>query len=81
MWVGLVCGLLLYGKMFPPKLKGTAYQSYVRPAILHGSEVWCFREGEMGIYEGQEIHAVRNVWSAAQRLEESQGLDTDIGLE
>ena len=34
------CGELLYGGIFPADLKGAAYQSYVRPAILQGSEVW-----------------------------------------
>ena len=27
-----------YGRRFPLKLKGTVYKSYVRPAILYGSE-------------------------------------------
>ena len=31
------CGELLYGR-FPLKLKGAVYKSYVRPAILYGSE-------------------------------------------
>ena len=34
------CGDLLYGR-FPPKLKWNVYKSYVRPAILYGSEAWC----------------------------------------
>ena len=42
-------GELLYGKMFPLRLKGAVYKSYVRPAILHGSEAWCQKESEMGI--------------------------------
>ena len=31
------CSELLYGR-FPPKQKGVVYDSYVRLAILHGSE-------------------------------------------
>ena len=32
------CGELLYGRRFPLMLKGAVYKSYIRPAILHGSE-------------------------------------------
>ena len=28
---------------------GAVYKSYVTPAILHGSEAWCLKEGEIGI--------------------------------
>ena len=28
-------GVLLYGRRFPLKLKGTVYKSYVRPALLY----------------------------------------------
>ena len=49
-WVNLrECGELLYGRRFPPQLKGAVHKRYVRPAILHGSEVWCQKESEMGI--------------------------------
>ena len=30
-------------------LKGAVYESYVRPAILYGSEAWYLNESEMGI--------------------------------
>ena len=43
------CGELLYGRMFPLKLKGGVYKSYIRPAILYGSEAWCLKESEMRI--------------------------------
>ena len=33
------CSELLYGR-FPLKLKGSVYWSYLRPAILYGSEAW-----------------------------------------
>ena len=32
------CGELLYGRRFPLRLKGAIYESYVRPAMLYGSE-------------------------------------------
>ena len=32
------CGELLYGRRFPLRLKGVVYKSYVRPAMLYGSE-------------------------------------------
>ena len=43
---------MMYGRRFPLWLKGTDYKSYVRPAILYGSEAWCLKESEIGIYKG-----------------------------
>ena len=43
------CGELLYGRMFPLRLKGSVYRSYVRPAMLYGSEALCMKESEMRI--------------------------------
>ena len=43
------CSDLLYDRKFPQKMKGAAYRSYVRPAILHGSEAWCQKVSKMGI--------------------------------
>ena len=40
------CGELLYGRRFPRMLKGAVYKSYIRPAILYGSEAWCQKESE-----------------------------------
>ena len=37
------CGELLHGRRFPLQLKGAVHKRYVRPAILHGSEVWCLK--------------------------------------
>ena len=52
-WAKLMeCSDLLYGR-FPLKLKGAVYKSYVRPAILYGSEAWCLKE-RWGFYEGQK---------------------------
>ena len=47
------CGELLFGRRFPLKLKGTAYMSYVRPAILYGSEDWFLKE-RWEFYKGQK---------------------------
>ena len=43
------CSELLYGRRCPLRLKMAVYESYVRPAILHGSEAWCLKESEVGI--------------------------------
>ena len=43
------CGQLLYVRRFPLMLKGAVYKSYVRPAILYGSEAWCLKENDMEI--------------------------------
>ena len=43
------CSELLHGRRYPLKLKGTVYNSYVRPSILYGSEAWCLKESEMGM--------------------------------
>ena len=43
------CGEMLYGRRFPLRLKGAVNKSYVRSAILYGSEAWCLKESEMGI--------------------------------
>ena len=59
-WVTFMeCGDLLYGLRFPLRLKRTVYGSYVRPAILYGSEAWCLKESEMGILRRTERSMVR----------------------
>ena len=35
---------LLYGRRFPLRLKGAVYKSYIRTAILYGSEALCLKE-------------------------------------
>ena len=60
-WVKLrECGELLYGRRFPLKQKGAVHRSYVRPAILYGSEALCLKEKTV-------IHVESNVWSTAHR--------------
>ena len=40
-------------------LKGAVCKSYVRQAILYGSEAWCLKESEMGIFRWTERSMVR----------------------
>ena len=40
-------GKLLCGKRFPLRLKWAFYKSYLRPAIVFGSEPWWLKESEM----------------------------------
>ena len=45
-WVGhRECGELQYGRRFPLRLNGAVCESYVRPAMLYGSETLCLGEG------------------------------------
>ena len=41
------CGKLLYDMRYPLRLKGDVYKSYVKPAILYGSEAWGLMESKM----------------------------------
>ena len=43
------CGELLHGRRFPLKLKRAVHKSYIRQAIIYGSDAWCLKESEMGI--------------------------------
>ena len=43
------CSELLYCRRFTLKLKEAIYKSYVRHAILYGSEAWSMIESEKGI--------------------------------
>ena len=59
-WVKLrECGKMLYGRRFAQKRKGASYKSYLRPAILYGSEAWCLKQSEMGILRRTERSMVR----------------------
>ena len=53
------CSELLHGRRFSLKLKRIVYKSYVRPAILYGSEAWYLKEREMGILQRMESVMVR----------------------
>ena len=47
-------GELLSSKRFSLKLKGMVYRSFLRSAMLYGSETWCSRENEMAILRRTE---------------------------
>ena len=44
------CSELPCGWKLPLRLKWAVYWSYVRPAILYGSETWCLKKSEIGIF-------------------------------
>ena len=46
------CGELLYGRRYPLRLKGAVDKSYVRPAMLYGSEAWRLKKVRWEFYEG-----------------------------
>ena len=48
------CGELLFGRRFPLKQKKVVCKSYVRPAILYESEVWCLKQNDIGILRRAE---------------------------
>ena len=50
---------MLYGRKFSVKMKKRIYQSYVRSAMLNGSEMWCLRENEMAILRRTEKAMMR----------------------
>ena len=35
------CGELLYSRRFPLNLKGAVSKSYIKPAMMYGSQAWC----------------------------------------
>ena len=47
------CGELLNGSIFSQMTKLFVYKSYVRSALLYGSESWCLIETRWEFYEGQ----------------------------
>ena len=52
---------MLYNRIFALTPKGTFYKSYVRSAILYGSEAWCLKESEMGILQRTERSIMRTM--------------------
>ena len=53
------CGELLYGRKFSLKMKRRNYYSYVRLAMLYGSETWYLRDNEMAILRRTEKSMIR----------------------
>ena len=73
---------MLYSRRFPLRLKGVVCMSYVRPALLYGSEAWCLRKNEMGILRRKKRSMVENnVWSAALRRKKIYRFDVHAGFE
>ena len=61
-WVKFIdCQDLLSGKEFPLKIKGNAYKSCVRSAMLYESKTWCLDQNEAGILQRTERAMVRNM--------------------
>ena len=50
---------MLYGRRFPPRLKGAVYESYVRLAMLFTSEACCLKESKMEFLLRTERSMVR----------------------
>ena len=53
------CSEILKGRSFSLKMKGKIYKSFVRSAMLYGSEAWCLREKEMAILRRTERAMIR----------------------
>ena len=58
------CVELQHGRRFPLNMKGAVYRSYVRPAMLHGSEAWFLKESEMVKLPMTERSTVRVMYGA-----------------
>ena len=69
------CGELLNGRRFPPKLKGLVYVSYVRLAILYGSEAWCLIESEIGNLRRTDRSMVRAMCGVQLKDKKIYGFD------
>ena len=62
------CCQLLYVNMFPLRLYGAAYKSYITPTTLHGCETWCPDRMRYGKFvKDREIYGESNLWITAQR--------------
>ena len=68
------CGELLNSKRFSLKMKGIAYRSCVRLAMLYGSETWCLGENEVAILRRTERAMVRAM-CGAKRMEKKRTED------
>ena len=73
------CSELLCGRRFPIDLKVAVYKSYVRTAILYGSEAWCLIE-RWEFTKNGDIHGESNVWSTAHRQKKIYGFDVHVGF-
>ena len=55
------CGEILFRKRFSLQMKGKVYKSYIRSAMLYGSEIWCLKENEVAILKREERSMVRTM--------------------
>ena len=62
----------LYGRRYFLRLKGAVCRSYVKPAILYGSEAWCLKESEMGILCRTERSMVRAICGVQLKARKNQ---------
>ena len=75
------CGELLISERFSLKVKGMVYRSYVRVAMLYGSETCCLRENEIASFRRTE-RAMVTAMCAAKRMEKKdRGPDGNVGIE
>ena len=73
------CGELLCGRTFPLKLKGAVYKSYMRLAMLYGSEAWYMKESEMESLQRTERSMVRAM-CVIQLKDRKRCMDLMLGL-
>ena len=75
------CREVLHGRRLPPKQKWAVHMSYIRTAILHGSEALCLKKLYRNFTKDRNIHGESNVWSAAQRQKKIYAYDVHAGFE
>ena len=63
------------------KMKERIYQSYVRSAMLYGSETWCLRESEMAILRRTEKAMMRAMCKVKVIEKRSQELMSLLSLQ
>ena len=55
---------ILYGTKYDLTLKGAVLKSFVRPAILYGSESWCLKKARLEFCKGYIDESY--MWSTTQ---------------
>ena len=76
------CGEILFGKiLFVDERKDILYMSYVRLAMLYGTETWCLRENKVAILRRVERFMVRAMCSVQLVDREYRGADGHVGIE
>ena len=72
---------MLYGRRFPLRLKEAVNKGYVRPTILYGSEAWCLKESEMGIFQRTERFMVMAMCGVQLKDNFFKGFHVHAGFE